>query len=106
MQAMKRSITGGLLILFLAACRGAEPTSIERDVFVATVVELRQAAMETRNEPGLWEARKAQVLQRHGVTESDLQAYVEVRGTDVEHMAEVWNAINSELAERGLTHVQ
>jgi hypothetical protein len=106
MEAMRHLLYGLLALALLGACRGPAPTAIDRDRFVETVVELRQAAMETRSEPAAYEARKAQVLQRQGVSEAELREYVEVHGRDVEHMAEVWNAINNELTERGLSHVQ
>jgi hypothetical protein len=93
----------GLLLATLVAAgctRGEAPTGIEQDRFVETIVELRHAAMETRGDTAAYEVRKQQILQANQVTEAQLRDYVAYHGRDVEHMAEVWNEINTRLGER------
>jgi hypothetical protein len=104
MRTLVHTICRAVLLLGLsvpAGCgRGDATTAIERDRFVETIVELRHAAMETRGDTAAYEVRKQQILQEQGVTEAELRDYVERRGRDVEHMAEVWNEINTRLGER------
>jgi hypothetical protein len=89
-----------LLACALAGCaRGEEATGLDADRFVDVVVELRRSAIELRHDPGAYEARKEQVLTDAGVTEAQLREYVERRGTDLDHMAEVWRTINTRMAE-------
>jgi hypothetical protein len=83
-----------------AACSpGRDATGIDTDRFVDVVVELRRAAFELRGDPATFELRRDSILDDAGVTEDQLRAYVERHGTDLEHMAEVWAAINTRLAE-------
>lgn len=100
---MRRFLYTACCAAVLTACAGADQaTAIDRDRFVTTVVELRQAAVQTRGDPDSYDAMRAQILQANGVTEDELRQYVEMHGENVEHMAEVWNDINSRLTERGL----
>jgi len=105
MSAMRRFLYTACCAAVLAACAGADATAIDRDRFVTTVVELRQAAMQTRGDPDAYDALRAQILQANGVTEEELRQYVEVHGENVDHMAEVWNDINTRLTDRS-TEIQ
>jgi hypothetical protein len=104
MLTMRHSFPFALALavaLLLSGCaRSDAPTAIERDNFVETIVELRHAAMETRGDTAAYEVRKQQILQANQVTEAELRDYVAHHGQDVEHMAEVWNDINTRLGER------
>jgi hypothetical protein len=102
MVPMNRILFAALCAVLLLSCRSDRATTLDRDEFVTTVVELRRAAMELRGDPGAYEVRREQLLQARGVTEDELRQYVEVHAGDVQHMAEVWNEINSELSERSM----
>jgi hypothetical protein len=84
----------------LGCARGDDGTGLRTDRFVDVVVELRQAALDLRDDPAAYDVRKGQILRDAGVTEDQLRAYVEVHGTDLDHMAEVWRSINQRLSER------
>lgn len=83
-------------IVTLASCGGVEPTSavMDRETFVATMVELRKAALE---EPGSYEVRKVEILRARGVTEDELRSFVRAGATDLDELAEVWRAIDQQV---------
>jgi hypothetical protein len=99
---MKRFITGAIVVALLGGCdRGDATGTIDRDRFITTVVQLRQAALETAGDPAAWAARREAILRANRVTEAALREYVAVHGRDVEHMAEVWGAVNERLGAGG-----
>lgn len=67
-----------LLTIALAACREGEEAAGDprHDAFVATYVDLRRAVLETGGGEG-YEARKAEILKKHGMKESELLQYIE-----------------------------
>lgn len=80
-----------VLVALVAGCRrGPSEPTITRDQFVDVIVQLRQA---NADDPGVFEARKAEILGEAGVTDSMLLAYARIHGGDVAHMAEVWDTI-------------
>ena len=80
-----------------AACgREAEPAGvIDREAFIATWVDLRNAARRT-GDP-LPEAERTRVLQEHGVTEDQLLGFADAHGDDPRYMAEVWTEVEARL---------
>ena len=83
--------TAGLLLL-LACGDGAAPEGlIDREVFIATWVDLRTAALTT-GDP-LPDAQRTRVLAENGVTEDELLGFVDAYGSDPKLMAEVWTEI-------------
>jgi hypothetical protein len=70
--------------------------SIDRETFIASYVDLRMTALGT--EIGeLDDALRAEVLERNGVSEEDLVAFVELHGEDVEFMQDIWDEIESRM---------
>jgi hypothetical protein len=89
-------LLAGIALLATLGCRDDTRTSIDRETFVNTYVDLRKAALET---PGgrITPERRDEVLERHGVSEADLFRFAEVRGADVAYMASVWNEVEARL---------
>jgi hypothetical protein len=88
-----------LPLLLAGGCRSdAGATGISDERFIDVVVQLRRAAHETRDEPAAYAARRDAILREAGVTEEQLRAYVDVRGRDIDHMAQIWDSINTRLA--------
>lgn len=99
---MKRRLpwTAALALLVVYGCDAGSTARqadgvLSDDRFVQIVVELRQGAKNA--EGGDAGERRKAILERHGVTEEDLLRYVEIRGTDVDAMVEVWSAIDKAL---------
>jgi hypothetical protein len=93
--AMRGLLAMGLA--FSAACSEETPvTSVDRETFVATYVELRRAAMENPN-GRISPERKEQILTARGLTEEDLLAFAEAWGRDVDTMAAIWTDVEQRL---------
>ncbi|MEQ9399884.1 MAG: hypothetical protein RJQ04_12050 [Longimicrobiales bacterium] len=90
--------SGLALITFLAAC-GGDPSAatgvIDREIFVATYVDLRVTALHGSGE--LSEAQRTAVLERHSVTEGQLTAFVDAHAQDLDFMRDVWNDVEARL---------
>ncbi len=84
--AVRRAALAALVAL--TACGGGADT-IDRDVFVATYVDLRVAALQT-DSARVAEGQREEILERHGVTEADLTTFAEVHAADLEFMRDVW----------------
>ena len=85
------------LAVSLSACLGdaAGPGGndvIDRPVFVAVYVDLRAAALATDDLQITDEAR-AEVLSRHGASETDILDFAEYHARDLPFMREVWDEI-------------
>ena len=85
-----------VVVLVLAACGPAEPETIDRDAFIATYVDLRQAALRSP-ERVLSEETRARVLAQHAVTEEELMEFTSLRGGDPAYMIEVWSEISARM---------
>lgn len=87
----------GLATLMGCGDSGANPDGpVDPETFIATYVDLRMTALST--EIGeLDDALRAEVLERNGVTEEDLVAFVELHGEDVSLMQEIWDEIESRM---------
>ncbi len=88
--------TTGALILLLQGCGGGSPDTITSETFIDTYVDLREAALST-DSLRLATADRERVLAEHGVTEADLEAFVEVHATELEYMRDVWNEVETRL---------
>jgi hypothetical protein len=89
-----------LLLPLLSGCgRRADATGIDDDQFVEAMVQLRRAAERTRLQPDSFPPERERVLANAGVTEEQLLAYVQAHGTDLQHMATIWESINQRLAD-------
>lgn len=94
-----RPLTAVLAALALG-CSADEPAgaedAIDREVFIATYVDLRIAALDAETRQLTDEARD-EVLAKHAVTEERLMEFADVYGRDVDFMTEVWNEVEVRL---------
>lgn len=82
-----------VVVVVIGACGPPEPTDvIDRDVFIATYVDLRTAALDT-DTMRLSDQDRSAVLARHGVTADELVRFAQVHGGDLEFMRDVWNDV-------------
>jgi hypothetical protein len=95
---MRHLLTAALALL-LATCAREPATGLTDQQFIDVVVELRRAAAEHTEEPAAYEARRDEILEERGLDDAALRRYVEVRGRDLQRMAEIWSAINERLTE-------
>ena len=100
-RAVATPLLATAALVFGVACSdgSSPPTSIDREVFVTTYVDLRIAALES-DSAALTEAARAEVLSRHGVTADDLLGFAEAHGRDVEFMRDVWNEVEVRMDAR------
>lgn len=87
----------------LAGCDDRIPTSrdeetIPRESFIATMVELRTAAVRTQMGLVTLEQRD-RILSRHGVSEEELRQFADVHGANVPMMNELWSEVERRIAE-------
>jgi hypothetical protein len=80
------------LVLLGGACGEEEPEVMDGGVFIAVMIELRQAELET--DEATFAARREEILLGAGVTDSMLVEFARVRGTDATFMAAVWDSID------------
>ena len=105
------SVLFGLsLPLALIACDPGFPgpgqgETISEEVFVETLVELRRAAAH-------WERRHIPVEERDSIlaarnlTPEDLLEFVEIHGTDVLYMNQIWTRVEARLTHRNVDSLQ
>lgn len=98
-SALRRA--AALLALVAAACSPdtaapASGTTIDREAFIATYVDLRTTVVRAEAHELSDEDRSA-VLSRHGVTEEDLLSFVETHGGNVAFMRQVWDEVEARL---------
>jgi hypothetical protein len=96
---MKRVLVGILSAALLSCGTNAETTGVTSDSFIEVMVELRRTANEAAGDTVAFAARREQILLDAGVTEEQLREYVEAHGRNVEHMARIWEMINTRLAD-------
>ncbi len=75
------------------------PPAIDREVFIATYVDLRLAALDAPDFLVPPEERE-EILRRHGVTQDDLLRFADVHGRDIEYMNDLWAEIEVRIEER------
>jgi type IV pilus biogenesis protein CpaD/CtpE len=89
-----RLLAAALAALLLGCGDSAAPEGvIDREVFIATWVDLREIA-RTTGDP-IPEAERTRVLGENGVTEDQLLGFVAAYGDDPRYMAEVWTEIEA-----------
>ena len=84
--------------LGVGACEPS-PETISREDFVGTYVALRIAELQ-RADLVIEEEARDSVLAARGVTEADLDAFVEANGRDVVFMQSVWTEVDSIMRAR------
>ena len=81
------------------ACGGPADT-VSREEFIEAYVALRVAELEGAGNV-ISDAARDSVLAASGVTEEDLDAFVEAHGMDVVFMQNVWTEVDSLMSEQG-----
>ncbi|HEX8276334.1 MAG TPA: hypothetical protein VF615_27080 [Longimicrobiaceae bacterium] len=90
----------------LGACRDEYSGTLSRERFVAVNVALRRLDVPRRDSlrtPADSARARAAVLKRLGVTEKDLQAYVDARRNDTEELSETWTEISARITRADST---
>jgi hypothetical protein len=90
--ALIRTALASLLLAATVACSGSAPQTIDREVFIATYVDLRMAALGT-DSARIGAPERDEILQRYGVTADELTAFAEVHADDLDFMRDVWNEV-------------
>ena len=92
-----------LLVLgsFLAGCEGEAPppeaATIPAATFARVLAELSEARVEVLPDTVLYRRRRAEILDRAGVTEGDLREFVARRGGDADLMSEIYRQVGARL---------
>lgn len=109
MRRCSALLLAGALLAVPACQRGGDgPETISRERFVETVVALRTArfphpaSLATAEDSAKARADSARiraaVLEEHGVTAEELQAFVTAHRSDTEELAELWGEITERAA--------
>lgn len=84
---------------WLLACGGGgtspPATTIGKQKFIDTYVELREAAADL--DSARLDSARAAILHRNGVTQQDMLTFANVHGPDVVFMKEVWDSVEHRL---------
>lgn len=92
-----RGVLLGTLLLGSTACgAGPRDDSMDRELFVATYVDLRITASET-DSLRLGDSEREEILTRHGVSAAELSYFAETHAEDLEFMRDVWNEVEIRL---------
>jgi hypothetical protein len=98
-RSLGLAVVTGAVVGLTSACGpdegGAEGT-IERDVFIATYVDLRVSALQTDSQR-VSEPMRDSLLAHHGVTVEQLMHFAEANADRVAFMRDVWAEVESEL---------
>lgn len=99
-----------LLSLSSAGCGAAHPAKdsaggLATEKFIEIYIALRHAAVEAGDSLALFEVRRAEILDRYGITGQDLVDYVERRSVDLTAMGTVWDTIYHRLSRGDTTTV-
>jgi hypothetical protein len=90
-----------LLGSLLGGCRGEpsppEAATIPPGTFARVLAELSEARVETLPDTVLYRRRRAEILERAGVTESDLREFAARRGGDADLMSEIYRQVGARL---------
>ena len=85
-------------VLLLACSDGSGPdTPIPAETFVAVVSELREAAARHGGDAAAFEQEKVAILERAGVTDSTLYAFVRAHRNDLGNLTAAWDSVNQRL---------
>jgi len=72
---------------------------MERDTFVRVMAELRDAG-RALSDTSQFDARRREILDEAGVTDSMLMAFVRVHAANAAYMAEVWDSVDARVNPR------
>jgi hypothetical protein len=88
------------LLLVTGGCAAESRRGISDEQFITTMVELRRAARAAESDTARFVELRREVLERQGVSEAELRAYVESGSRDLLELAAVWDSIGARLAEQ------
>jgi hypothetical protein len=71
---------------------------MDRETFIATYVDLREAAIAS-SDFRITEGQRTAILARHGVDGESLLRFADVHGRDLDYMNAVWTEVDARLAE-------
>jgi hypothetical protein len=86
---------GLVVVLGGAGCAPDEPgveTAVDRETFIATWIDLRQAALASPTGEASAEDVEA-ILEEHATTAEALEEFARVRGEDAPYMRGVWEEV-------------
>lgn len=86
------------LMLLGSGCNRGTAPPVPRDTFVTTMVELRRAAAESAQDSA-FEARRQAILERQGVSEADLHAYVRWAAREPGRLRDTFDQVTERLRE-------
>lgn len=81
----------------------AASRTIDTEEFIEVYIALRRAAVEAGDSAAVFEAKKQEILDRHGVSGQDLLDYVERHAADIPAMVTVWDTIYRRLGRSDTT---
>lgn len=88
-------------LLLAASCGPRAPEVMDREAFIDVMVQLRRAELEAEG-AAAFTARRDEILDAAGVTDSMLVAFSRAHGLDAEYMAAVWDSIDTVVNEVNL----
>jgi hypothetical protein len=92
-------VAGLLFALTAFGCGANEPpapTTVDREAFIATWVDLRQAALESPTGQASPD-RIGEILREHDTTAEAMEDFVRVRGGDATYMRAVWEEVETRM---------
>lgn len=97
-----RTLAAAALMAAAAACGDGDVPegALDRDTFIEVWVELQAATAELPE--AAQPAERARILGARGLTEDDLLEFVEVHGSDIAYMNDVWGEVLQRLEARGV----
>ena len=95
-RAATLALIAALMLSAGCARDGVPAGTIDRATFIATWVDLRRSAL-TATDRTLSDAERARVLSEHGVTEEELLAFADARGSDPSYMIELWSEVTARM---------
>jgi hypothetical protein len=91
------------MLLMALACDGAEqdvPADVmDRETFIATYVDLREAVIATPDFR-VTDEQRAAILARHGVDSESLIRFADAHGSDLDYMNEIWTEVETRIEGR------
>lgn len=103
-----RTLLLALLMLTSAGCGTPRPSevgsgTIDTETFIEAYIALRRAAAVAGDSASGFEARKQEILDRHGISGQDLLDFVERRGADLPEMVTIWDSIYQRIGRQDST---
>ena len=82
--------------MLAVGCEPAVTAPMDSDAFVRVMVELREAERTTADSLA-FDAKRREILERAGVTDSMLYGFVRAHRSETEFMSSIWDTIDARL---------